>query len=60
MHGAEFDFQAVYNGTNTPLPPLPLVYMTFFDVDGDRINGGLLYEFVSVLGASVLQLRACC
>ena len=52
LRGAEFDFRAVQAGTTTPMSGFNLMHVTFFDVDGDAIDGGSLYEFVSVLGAS--------
>ena len=52
MHAAEFDFRLVVSGSTTPMPPLGVTYLSFFDVDGDYddtvADGGSLYEFVSV------------
>ena len=50
MRGAEFDMQFVHAGTNEPMPPFSRMYMSFFDVDGDEIDGGSLYELNSIIG----------
>ena len=49
---AEFSFQFVKAGTLEAVDPFALMYTTFFDVDGDTVNGGEVYEFVTILGAT--------
>ena len=53
---AEFDFRFVEAGTTTSMPPFSAMYTTFYDVDGDVVDGGSVYEYVSVLGASVSSI----
>ena len=52
MRAAEFDFRFVYAGTTISMPAFMRMYMTVFDVDGDSINGGSVYELDAVLGAT--------
>jgi hypothetical protein len=52
MRAAEFDFTFVYAGTHEQIPPFNQMFTTFFDVDGDSINGGSVYELNAVLGAT--------
>ncbi|KAL1525317.1 hypothetical protein AB1Y20_020178 [Prymnesium parvum] len=52
LRGAEFDFKFVEAGTSSQLPPLTSSFVTFYDVDGDRISGNSVFEFVSILSSS--------
>ncbi|KAL1512355.1 hypothetical protein AB1Y20_005615 [Prymnesium parvum] len=58
MRAAEFDFRFVQAGTTTAMTPFGTMYTTFYDVDGDVVNGGLVFEFVSVLGATTRWIDA--
>ncbi|KAL1512353.1 hypothetical protein AB1Y20_005613 [Prymnesium parvum] len=58
MRAAEFDFRFVQAGTTTAMAPFGTMHTTFYDVDGDVVNGGLLFEFVSVLGATTRWIDA--
>ncbi|KAL1512356.1 hypothetical protein AB1Y20_005615 [Prymnesium parvum] len=58
MRAAEFDFRFVQAGTTTAMAPFGTMHTTFYDVDGDVVNGGLVFEFVSVLGATTRWIDA--
>ena len=52
LSGAELSFNFVQAGTTATMPAFNTMYTTFFDVDGDTINGGSVFELVSLLGAT--------
>ncbi|KAL1530902.1 hypothetical protein AB1Y20_001793 [Prymnesium parvum] len=52
QRGAEFNFDFVFAGTESLMPAFEIMYATFFDVDGDIIDGGRVFETVSLNGAS--------
>ena len=50
--GTEFEVQFVKTGTSTPIDPVDMVMLTFYDVDGDDGgDGGKLYELSGAVGA---------
>ena len=59
MRASEFEFRFVRDGSTELMPAFERIYATFFDVDGDTINGGSLYELDAVLGAVSSSMTAC-
>ena len=53
LNAAEFDFTFVEAGTTTQMPPFGRAYLTFYDVDGDVVNGYSMFEFVSIVAGGV-------
>ena len=52
LYATEYDFTFVEAGTTTQMAPFSLMYTTFYDVDGDVQDAGVVYEVVTILGAS--------
>ena len=51
IRAAEFDFRFVVAGTAEPMTAFSKLHTTFFDVDGDTVNGGSVFELDAVDGA---------
>ena len=54
MHGSEFDMRFVLSGSSDAMPVFERFYISFFDVDGDSVNGFSVFELQAVLGAASL------
>ena len=55
MYGSEFEMQFVRSGSSDAMPAFERFYISFFDVDGDSVDGFSVYELQAVLGAVSLE-----
>ncbi|KAL1496261.1 hypothetical protein AB1Y20_016224 [Prymnesium parvum] len=56
MRAAEFNLRFVHAGSTQTMRPFNTTHATFYDVDGDVVNGRAMYEFASVRDSTLFWL----